>query len=62
MSRHPGAAARLWAASPTRRSRTPSASRTSPKRLWSESYSAESVGGAPIYVMRQYIEQQDRRE
>ena len=32
------------------------------KRMWSESYSAESVGGAPMYVMRQYIEQQDRRE
>jgi putative transposase len=30
------------------------------KRLWSGSYFAGSVGGAPISVLRQYIEQQDR--
>ena len=29
-------------------------------RLWSASYFAGSVGGAPISVLRQYIEQQDR--
>ena len=29
------------------------------KRLWSGSYFAGSVGGAPITVLRQYIEQQD---
>ena len=29
-------------------------------RLWSGSYFAGSVGGAPITVLRQYIEQQDR--
>jgi len=29
-------------------------------RLWSGSYFAGSVGGAPISVLRQYIEQQDR--
>lgn len=28
--------------------------------LWSGSYFAGSVGGAPISVLRQYIEQQDR--
>ncbi|MEL4331031.1 IS200/IS605 family transposase [Shewanella xiamenensis] len=28
--------------------------------LWSPSYFAGSVGGAPIDVLRQYIEQQDR--
>ena len=30
------------------------------KRLWSGSYFAGSVGGAPISGLRQYIEQQDR--
>ena len=30
------------------------------KRLWSGSYFAGSVGGAPISVLRQYIEQQHR--
>ena len=29
------------------------------RRLWSGSYFAGSVGGAPISVLRQYIEQQD---
>lgn len=29
-------------------------------RLWSGSYFAGSVGGAPISVLRQYIEQQSR--
>jgi putative transposase len=29
-------------------------------KLWSGSYFAGSVGGAPINVLRQYIEQQDR--
>jgi putative transposase len=29
-------------------------------RLWSASYFAGSVSGAPISVLRQYIEQQDR--
>lgn len=29
-------------------------------RLWSASYFAGSVGGAPISVLRQYIEQQNR--
>jgi putative transposase len=29
-------------------------------RLWSGSYFAGSAGGAPITVLRQYIEQQDR--
>jgi putative transposase len=29
------------------------------KRLWSASYFAGSVGGAPISVLRQYIEQQN---
>ncbi len=29
-------------------------------RLWSGSYSAGSAGAAPIPVLRQYIEQQDR--
>ncbi|GAA4212105.1 IS200/IS605 family transposase [Microbispora amethystogenes] len=29
-------------------------------KLWSGSYFAGSVGGAPIRVLRQYIEQQDR--
>ena len=29
-------------------------------RLWSGSCFAGSVGGAPISVLRQYIEQQDR--
>ncbi|HUY61561.1 MAG TPA: transposase, partial [Candidatus Dormibacteraeota bacterium] len=29
-------------------------------RLWSASSFAGSVGGAPISVLRQYIEQQDR--
>lgn len=30
-------------------------------RLWSASYFAGSLGGAPISVLRQYIEQQERR-
>ena len=30
------------------------------KRLWSGSYFAGSVGGAPITVLRHYIEQQNR--
>lgn len=30
------------------------------KRLWSGSYYAGSVGGAPISVVRQYIEDQNR--
>lgn len=30
------------------------------QRLWSGSYFAGSVGGAPISILRQYIEQQDR--
>lgn len=30
------------------------------QRLWSGSYFAGSVGGAPISMLRQYIEQQDR--
>jgi putative transposase len=30
------------------------------KRLWSGSYFAGSVGGAPVTVLRQYIEQQNR--
>ena len=30
------------------------------RRLWSGSYFAGSAGGAPITVLRQYIEQQDR--
>jgi putative transposase len=30
------------------------------KRLWSESYFAGSVGGAPLSVLRQYIESQAR--
>lgn len=30
------------------------------QRLWSGSYFAGSVGGAPISIVRQYIEQQDR--
>lgn len=30
------------------------------KKLWSSSYFAGSVGGAPTSVLRQYIEQQDR--
>lgn len=30
------------------------------KRLWSGSYFAGSVGGAPLSILRQYIEQQDR--
>ena len=29
-------------------------------RLWSGSYFARSVGGAPLTVLRQYIEQQNR--
>jgi putative transposase len=29
-------------------------------RLWSGSYFADSVGGAPLTVLRQYIEQQNR--
>lgn len=29
-------------------------------RLWSASYFAGSVGGAPLTVLRQYIEQQER--
>jgi putative transposase len=29
-------------------------------RLWSGSYFAGSVGGTPISVLRQYIEQQNR--
>lgn len=32
----------------------------SKNHLWSPSYFAGSVGGAPISVLRQYIEQQDR--
>lgn len=32
------------------------------KRLWSGSYFAGSVGGAPISVLRQYIENQQRPE
>lgn len=32
------------------------------KRLWSGSYFAGSVGGAPISMLRQYIEQQNRPE
>lgn len=28
--------------------------------IWSPSYFASSVGGAPIEVLKQYIEQQDR--
>lgn len=32
------------------------------KRLWSGSYFAGSVGGAPISVLRQYIESQQRPE
>lgn len=31
------------------------------KRLWSGSYFTGSVGGAPLSVLRQYIEQQDAR-
>lgn len=30
------------------------------QRLWSGSYFAGSVGGAPLSILRQYIEQQDR--
>lgn len=30
------------------------------QQLWSGSYFAGSVGGAPLTVLRQYIEQQDR--
>ncbi len=30
------------------------------RRLWSGSYFAGSVGGAPISVLRQYIEQEDQ--
>jgi putative transposase len=30
------------------------------QRLWSGSYFAGSVGGAPLTVLRQYIEQQNR--
>jgi REP element-mobilizing transposase RayT len=30
------------------------------QRLWSASYFAGSVAGAPISVLRQYIEQQNR--
>jgi putative transposase len=30
------------------------------QRLWSGSYVAGSVGGAPLSVVRQYIEQQNR--
>ena len=30
------------------------------KRLWSGPYFADSVGGTPISVLRQYIEQQSR--
>jgi putative transposase len=30
------------------------------RRLWSGSYFAGSAGGAPISVLRQYIEQQNR--
>jgi len=30
-------------------------------KLWSGSYFAGSVGGAPLSVLRQYIEQQNRR-
>jgi putative transposase len=29
-------------------------------KLWSGSYLAGSVGGAPVSVVRQYIEQQNR--
>ena len=31
------------------------------QRLWSGSYFAGSVGGAPLSIVRQYIEQQERR-
>lgn len=30
------------------------------QRLWSGSYFAGSVGGAPLSIVRQYIEQQNR--
>lgn len=30
------------------------------QRLWSGSYFAGSVGGAPLSILRQYIEQQNR--
>jgi putative transposase len=30
------------------------------QRLWSGSYFAGSVGGAPLSIVRQYIEQQER--
>ena len=30
------------------------------QRLWSGSYFAGSVGGAPLSIMKQYIEQQNR--
>jgi putative transposase len=30
------------------------------KRLWSGSYLAASAGGAPLSILKQYIEQQDR--
>ncbi|MFG2075819.1 transposase [Nonomuraea maritima] len=30
------------------------------RKLWSGSYFAGSVGGAPISILRQYIEQQNR--
>jgi putative transposase len=39
---------------PDPRARLPAA-----KRLWSASYFAGSAGGAPISVLRHYIEQQD---
>ena len=32
----------------------------SPKTLWSPSYFATSIGGAPLEVVKQYIEQQAR--
>ncbi|MFH9858022.1 IS200/IS605 family transposase [Streptomyces sp. NPDC017202] len=31
-----------------------------PQRLWSGSYFAGSVGGAPLSIVKQYIEQQNR--
>ncbi|MGW4048495.1 transposase, partial [Streptomyces sp. NPDC004721] len=30
------------------------------QRLWSGSYFAGSVGGAPLSIVKQYIEQQNR--
>jgi len=36
--------------------------RQSQRHLWSASYFAGSVGGAPLTVLRQYIEDQNRPE